>query len=52
MAHFLPSLPDEALRRRVSGCKNHYEFVLSAEAKVEDPPTGGAEIPLLAGQKV
>jgi len=45
----------------VSGCKNHYKFILSAGAKVEDPPTGGDEPnevssaqpnPALAGQKV
>jgi len=27
------------------GGKNHYKFVLSAGAKVEDPPVGGDEIP-------
>ncbi len=26
-----------------SRCKNHYKAVLGAEAKVEDPPTGGYE---------
>jgi len=46
------ALPTEAERRWVSGCNGHYEFVLGAEAKVEDPPTGGDEIPPLAGQKV
>jgi len=30
---------------RVSGCNKHNRFVLSAGAKVEDPPTGGDEIP-------
>jgi len=33
------------------GCKNHYEFVLSAGAKVEDPPIGGDEIPPWRGKK-
>jgi hypothetical protein len=36
---------------RVSGCKNHYKFVLGAGAKVEDPPTGGDEIPPWRGKK-
>jgi hypothetical protein len=36
---------------RVSGCNNHYESVLSAGAKVEDPPTGGDEIPPWRGKK-
>jgi hypothetical protein len=40
------------VQMRVSGCKNHYKFVLGGGAKVEDPPTGGDEIPPLAGQKV
>ena len=44
------ALPDEALRSRVSGCKNHYKFVLGAGAKVEDPPTGGDEIPPWRGK--
>jgi len=35
---------------RVPGCKNHYKSVLSAGAKVEDPPTGGAEIPPWRGK--
>jgi hypothetical protein len=30
------ALPDEALRSWVSGCKNHYKFVLGAGAKVEE----------------
>jgi len=29
------ALPDEALRSRVSGCNNHYKFVLSAVAKAK-----------------
>jgi hypothetical protein len=37
------ALPDEAERRRVSGCRNHYQFVSVAGAKVEDPPTGEDE---------
>jgi hypothetical protein len=36
---------------RVFGCNGHYEFVLSAQAKVEDPPTGGDEIPSWRGKK-
>jgi hypothetical protein len=37
---------------RVSGCKSHYESVLGAGAKVEDPPTGGDETPPRRAQKV
>jgi hypothetical protein len=48
---FLPSLPTEAERRWVSGCKNLCKVVLSAGAKVEDPPTGGDEIPSWRGKK-
>ncbi len=39
------ALPTVAERRWVSRCKNHYKSVLGAGAKVEDPPTGGDEIP-------
>jgi|WetSurSiteA1Bulk_404760.scaffolds.fasta_scaffold00902_4 hypothetical protein len=34
----------------VSGCNSHYESVLGAGAKVEDPPTGGDEIPPWRGK--
>ncbi len=46
------ALPNVAERSWVSGCNNHYKFVLSAGAKVEDPPVaetksrlGGAKTP-------
>jgi len=35
----------------VSGYNGHYEFVLGAGAKVEDPLTGGDEIPPWRGKK-
>jgi len=35
----------------VSGCNDHYEFVLGAGTKVEDPQTGGDEIPPWRGKK-
>jgi hypothetical protein len=44
------ALPTEAERRWVSGCNGNYEFVLGAGAKVEDPPTGGDEIPSWRGK--
>jgi hypothetical protein len=45
------ALPTEAERRWVSGYNNHYKFILGAGAKVEDPPTGGDEIPSWRGKK-
>jgi hypothetical protein len=50
-------LPDAAsgqdfncVQMRESGYNNHYELVLGAGAKVEDPPTGGNEIPPWRGK--
>jgi len=46
----MSALPTEAERRWVSGCKNHYEFIMSAGAKAKTVITAPAVALAKAGQ--